>query len=73
MYMPVGYGVRNNIIADKPTLEETVTTHFSAGQCASPVLCSICLNSQVNGQCEKDPYSDYSGALRCLAYVIYRL
>ena len=67
--MPIGYGVRNNYIEEKATLEETVTAHFSAGQCAAPVLCGLCSDSQTNGQCDQDPYSGYVGALRCLSYV----
>jgi hypothetical protein len=65
-FMPIGYGVRNGFIEEKATLAETVESFFSAGSCAAPTLCSTCKSNQVNGQCAKDPYSDYSGALMCL-------
>lgn len=66
MYMPIGYAIRNNIMEDKGTLQSTVTSFFTAGQCAPPVLCGLCQNNRVNGQCTGDPYSDYDGAIRCL-------
>jgi hypothetical protein len=65
-YMPIGYGVRNNIIDDKESLEETVRGFFSAGQCAAPELCSACQASKTDGTCATDPYNGYAGALRCL-------
>ncbi|KNC79835.1 hypothetical protein SARC_07783 [Sphaeroforma arctica JP610] len=74
MYMPVGYGVRNMIINEKDTLQDTVSEFWSAGQCAAPVLCSICdsLNSADgwanNAECPANEmnYSDYDGALECM-------
>jgi hypothetical protein len=72
-FMPIGFGVRNGFIEEKATLAETVESFFSAGSCAAPTLCSTCKSNQVNGQCAKDPYSDYSGALMCLRCAAFRV
>jgi ABC-type phosphate/phosphonate transport system substrate-binding protein len=66
-YMPIGYGVRNNIIQDRGSLEETISSFFSAGQCAAPALCSACKDTKTDGECAVDPYNGYAGALRCIA------
>jgi hypothetical protein len=70
-YMPIGYGIRNNIIQDEGSLEDTIKGFFSAGQCAVPGLCSACLDTKTDGQCASDPYAGYAGALRCLRCVTY--
>eukprot|EP01134_Creolimax_fragrantissima_P004754 CFRG4754T1 len=70
MYMPVGYGVRNRIIDDKTTLKETVSSFWSAGQCATPVLCSVCDGKAWTNTdtCPADDitYDGYDGALKCM-------
>jgi len=66
MYMPLGYGIRNGYVEPKRTLKETVVSFFS-DSCAAPEICGLCLDSNIDGQCAADGYSDYSGALRCLS------
>lgn len=72
MYAPIGFGVQNGFIQTKGTLLETVASFFEAS-CAAPEMCDICKDSKIDGQCAKDTYSDYDGALQCLRYECVRL
>eukprot|EP00123_Amoebidium_parasiticum_P017775 comp23985_c1_seq2/m.42595 comp23985_c1_seq2/g.42595 ORF comp23985_c1_seq2/g.42595 comp23985_c1_seq2/m.42595 type:complete len:758 (-) comp23985_c1_seq2:117-2390(-) len=68
MYVPIGHMIRTGKVEVKGNLKETVRSHFSAGQCAIPELCSACQANKTDGTCTTaDQYSNYGGALRCLS------
>ncbi|KNC85880.1 hypothetical protein SARC_01956 [Sphaeroforma arctica JP610] len=67
MKLPIGYYLRTNQMPAGSDLEDTITSFFSNGSCAEPVLCETCKDNNVNGNCnDLDLYAGYQGAMECL-------